>query len=99
MGLRHLKFTRTARRRALVDDAVAAYADWLSECVAVRNAYHAWLGARAVDEPLAFDAYAAALEREEGAATRYARLARRARRVTETVFARQSAESQSAYAG
>ena len=38
---------RSARRRALVDAAVTAYAQWRSECAAVRGAYHRWVAAGA----------------------------------------------------
>ena len=63
----------SGRRRDTADDALAAYVEWRSECDAVRVAYHKWLGARALDEPRAFDAYKAALDREESAAALFAR--------------------------
>lgn len=85
---------RSARQRALVDAAVAAYTQWRGECAAVRNAYRMWKSASAFDRPLAFDAYNAALDREEGAAKRYARLMRRAGRLTEPGLARQLAQIQ-----
>ena len=43
-----------ARRRARVDAAVAAYAQWRSERDAVRAAYRVWSAAGAFGEPLAF---------------------------------------------
>ena len=35
---------RSARQRALVESAVAAYTQWRGECAAVRNAYRRWVG-------------------------------------------------------
>jgi hypothetical protein len=90
----HIRLWRSGRRRAAVDSALAAYREWRRESVAVRVAYRAWRGASALDEPRAFDAYTAALEREEGAAVLYARRMRRARRLVETGLAFQLAESQ-----
>lgn len=72
------RITRTARQRALLDAAMGAYGEWRAECVEVRNAYRRWKGARAGEEPPAFTAYTAALDREEHAAKRYARVMRRA---------------------
>jgi hypothetical protein len=80
---------RHARQRALVDATVVAYTQWRRECAAVRNAYRQWKGASAFDRPLAFDAYNAALDREEGAAKLYARLMRRAGQLAETGLAHQ----------
>lgn len=68
------------RSWVLSDSIVLAYSEWRNECAAVRDAYRRWACARALDERAAFDAYAAALDREERAATRYARLLRRAGR-------------------
>jgi hypothetical protein len=82
---------RAARRRARVDAAVAAYRQWHSERDAVRAAYRVWLAASAFAEPLAFEAYQSALDREERAATTYARLMRRVRHLTETGLAHQLA--------
>jgi hypothetical protein len=48
--------------------------------------------ASTLERPLAFDAYTAALEREEGAAQLYARLMRRAGRLAETGLAEQLAK-------
>ena len=85
---------RSARQRAVVDATVAAYSNWRGECAAVRNAYRSWASARVVDKPLAFVAYNAALDREEGAANLYARLLRRAGHLTETGLAHQLAQIQ-----
>jgi hypothetical protein len=84
--------TRAARRRAVVDAAVAAHSQWRQECSAVRSTYRQWARASAMNEPLAFDAYKAALDREEGAATLYARLIRRAGRLGEIDLAQQVAQ-------
>ena len=56
------------RRHDTRDLAVDAYVAWREECVAVRTAYLAWRRARAAEAALAFDAYEAALDREEVAA-------------------------------
>jgi hypothetical protein len=80
---------RPARRRALVDAALAAYAQWREECEAVRTAYRTWTAARACAGNIAFDAYQAALDREESAARTYARRMRRAGHLAETALAHQ----------
>ena len=82
---------RAARRRARVDAAVAAYRQWHSERDAVRAAYRVWVTASAFAEPLAFEAYQSALDREERAAKTYAGLMRRVRHLTETGLAHQLA--------
>jgi hypothetical protein len=75
---------RSARQRELVDGVFAAYTQWRGECSAVRNAYRAWAGASPADKRTAFDGYNAALDREEHAACRYARLMGRAGQLPET---------------
>lgn len=60
--------------RQMVDDAVLAYVEWREECTAVGNAYDWWAIASAEDARRAHAAYRAALDREEAAADRYARL-------------------------
>ena len=87
----------SGRRRDTADDVLAAYVEWRSECDAVRVAYHKWLGARALDEPRAFDAYKAALDREESAAALFARGMRRAHRLAETGLALQLAQNQTGF--
>ena len=82
-----MRLTRSARRKDVVERAVAAYANWRSECFAVHHAYRAWRGASSRDEPLAFDAYAAALDREERAAVQYATLVQRANTLADTGLA------------
>ena len=65
-----------------------AYLAWREQCVAVRTAYLAWRRARAAEAALAFDAYEAALKREEAAAEAYAALMRRVGPLVETGLAR-----------
>ena len=84
----------SGRRRAAADSALAAYLEWRRECDAVRVAYRTWRGARALDEPRTFDAYKAALDREESAAALFARRMQRAHRLAETRLALQLAQSQ-----
>ena len=62
------------RRRARVHAAVTAYTQWRSARDAVRAAYRVWSAAGAFGEPLAFETYQSALDREERAATTYASL-------------------------
>jgi hypothetical protein len=69
------------RRRPSKKGVVAAYGQWRRECFEVRNAYRRWVGASAPEKSIAFDAYNAALDREERAASRYARLMGRAGQV------------------
>jgi hypothetical protein len=85
---------RAARRRARVDAAVAAYRQWQSECEAVRAAYRVWVSASEFAEPLAFEAYQSALDREERAAKTYAGLMRRVRHLRKTALAHQLALTQ-----
>jgi hypothetical protein len=80
---------RRLRRRAVVDAAVAAYAQWREECDAVRTAYRTWTAASASAGWVAFEAYRAALDREEAAARKYARVMTRAGHLAETALAHQ----------
>jgi hypothetical protein len=82
---------RSIRQRDTVDLAVDAYVAWREECRAVRNAYLAWTRGPAAEAAHAFDAYEAALEREEAAANVYAELMRRVGDLVETGLARQLA--------
>jgi hypothetical protein len=66
------------RERMLADAAVAAYSEWRGKCAAVRASYRQWARARREEERSAFIDYRSALDREEYAAKRYARLMRRA---------------------
>jgi hypothetical protein len=80
---------RAARRRAVVDAALAAYGQWREECYAVQTAYRTWTAASASAGSVAFEVYQAALDREESAARTYARAMRRARHLAETALAHQ----------
>ena len=67
-------------RRTNLGGVIAAYAIWRCESAAVQAAYRAWLCAPPSSAFVAFEAYWAALDREERAAGTYARLLHRARR-------------------
>lgn len=83
---------RAARRSTVAEAAVAAYSQWREECAAVGSTR--WASASAVDEPLAFDAYNAALDREQRAATLYARLMGRAGHLVEIALAQVQTSSE-----
>lgn len=87
--MRFRRRTRLMKRQNMVDVALDAYTAWRDECAAVRAAYLTWRRARAAEAAPAFDAYAAALDREELAAKLYADLARRVGHVPEFGLARQ----------
>lgn len=57
--------------RDLDDEASERYAEWRDACAAVDDAYCEWLCASADEQPGAFAAYRAALDREESLATIY----------------------------
>jgi hypothetical protein len=82
---------RSTRRCPRVGAAVTAHARWREERDAVRAAYRVWIAATASGEPLAFEAYQAALDREERAEKTYAGLMSRAGHLTKTGFAHQLA--------
>jgi hypothetical protein len=82
------------RQRMLANAAVASYSEWRDECAAVRASYRQWVGARREEELPAFSDYRSALDREEHAAQRYARLMRRAGHLAETGIALQVARIQ-----
>lgn len=65
-------------RETLAGAAMDAYLRWRDECDAVWGAYHRWVAAGATDARLAFQVYAAALDREEQASKVYAMLFQRA---------------------
>ena len=90
--LRMKLIRRSARQRALVDAAVTAYAQWRSESATVRIAYRRWVAAGAGDNAFAFHAYNDALDREERAARRYARLIGRAGQLPEAALFHQIAQ-------
>jgi hypothetical protein len=57
-----------------LDDPVVAYTEWRTECRGVWTAYREWTNAHKADGALAYAAYAAALDREDAAASAYSRL-------------------------
>jgi hypothetical protein len=57
-----------------LDDPVIAYAEWRTASAAVWTAYQEWTNAPKADCVLAHAAYAAALDREDAAASAYSRL-------------------------
>ena len=59
---------------ALVDELIATYVSWRSACSAVRRSYDRWCTCDRRDTRTAFGVLAAALDREEQAATTYRRL-------------------------
>ena len=69
-----------------LDDPVIAYAEWRTACMAVRAAYQDWTNAPKADGALAHAAYAAALDREDAAASAYSRLVAPAQRIDRSVF-------------
>lgn len=77
------------KRQNPVDLALDAYMAWREQCAAVQAAYLTWRRTGAAEAALAFDAYAAALDREELAATLYADLASRVAHAPEFGLARQ----------
>ena len=58
----------------LVDELIAAYVTWRTECSAVTRSYGLWSTCDRGHRDAAFDVYLAALDREEQAATTYRRL-------------------------
>jgi hypothetical protein len=58
-------------RERLVDEAFARYLDWRAESEAVDVAFRVWSRAPRTDGAVPYEAYAAALDREERAATVY----------------------------
>jgi hypothetical protein len=62
----------------VIDEAMDGYVAWREESLAVEKAYRNWLSAGREDRSLSFAAYAAALDREERAASEYERLIARA---------------------
>jgi hypothetical protein len=68
--LQRRQFEESLRER-LIDEALARYFDWLAESESVNAAYGRWSRAARTEGALPFAAYAAALDREERAATVY----------------------------
>jgi hypothetical protein len=58
----------------LLDETLDAYAEWLEECTAVREAYRWWSDAPHNRKSAAFDEYLAALDNEQHTAELYADL-------------------------
>lgn len=87
--MRFKPLRRLRKRRDTRELAVDAYLAWREECVAVRTAYLAWRRARSAEAALAFDAYEAALDREEAAAAAYRARMRRVGHLVEPGLARQ----------
>jgi hypothetical protein len=86
------RYTRAGRRRANVDAILSAYVEWRRECTEVRAAYDRWTFASIGDTYFAFAAFHVALDHEERAASRYARLLSNTRIVPELEMARQLAQ-------
>jgi hypothetical protein len=63
-----IRYPSGGEKRAL------AYIDWRLACIRVWAAYREWTRAMRADAVLAHAAYEAALDREDAAATAYARL-------------------------
>ncbi len=68
-----------------VNEMHDAYADWREETARVRATYAQWSEATAADQAWASTAYVAALDREEAAADRYARVAARVAAIGEAL--------------
>jgi hypothetical protein len=62
------------QRRLMVDEAMTAYVRWRQASAHVWDADRRWRDATQADVDVAFRAYNAALEREEGACEIYAQL-------------------------
>ena len=90
---------RFARRRALVDVAVTADAQWRSECAAVRGAYHRWLAAGAGDKRVCLLRVHRRAGSRGARGRGYARLISRAGETLETALLHQLARSESACGG
>ena len=90
--MRLTRFTRAGRRRADVDSVLAAYSAWKCECAAVGAAYGRWKRGATRDACVTAAAYLAALDREERAAERYARILGRAGGRPELDLVRQLAQ-------
>ena len=67
-----------ASQTKLVDDVIEGYVSWREESAAVTATYDRWSCAPREERSNAFQAYVAALDREEHAASAYRRLLERA---------------------
>jgi len=63
---------------ALVEAIIGGYVSWRAESAAVAATYETWARARGRGRAIAFADYAAALDREELAASEYQRVLRQA---------------------
>jgi hypothetical protein len=70
--------SRTAASSELIDAVMDAYVTWRERNAAVEVAYRMWSRAPEADRAVAYDGYAAALDREEFAADEYRRLVEQA---------------------
>jgi hypothetical protein len=70
----HSPVAPPAFQRQRMERTAVAHVEWRKECTAVWNTYGRWATANAADAAAAHAAYWAALEREEAAATVYAKL-------------------------
>ena len=68
----------TLRRERLVDELVEAYVDWRGACARVDDAYRSWASETGSCSRVASELYMLALDAEQQAAEVYARLVRRA---------------------
>jgi hypothetical protein len=76
-----IRYASSGEKRAL------AYIEWRLACNRVWVAYREWTTAMRADAALAHAAYEAALDREDAAATAYARLVKLTRRPGNSRFA------------
>lgn len=73
---------RSAEEPPAGEDRAIAYVEWRLACIAVWTAHREWTNAPQKDAGLAHAAYEAALDREDAAATAYARLVQLTRKPT-----------------
>ena len=71
-SLRLDRLDRVARSAPLTDEAIDRYVDWREQSLTVQALYDRWASAASSEHSERFAAYAAALDREERAAQRYA---------------------------
>lgn len=68
------RFSAVTPMSDIIDAVMDGYVTWREESAAVEAAYHTWHRAPADHRTVAVDAYFAALDREEQAASEYRRL-------------------------
>jgi hypothetical protein len=71
----------SALARSAIDELLERYVSWLEECQAVRVAYRRWADSRRGERRESYAVYLAALDREQVAASTYARHIERVRRI------------------